>query len=394
MATLEATLGAGQTQRLVCPRSRKPLPVRPSRYESLDMWRGVACLSVVIYHANSYLMQGGASPPWSWLSALFSLGWAGVPIFFVISGYCISATADAERRKSAGTKRYFKRRLRRIFPPYWIALGLLMVFVTGMEALVPGLLSDRLNPITMPWRLGPWNWLGNLTLTETWLGPLSGREQFFLGPAWTLCFEEQFYAVTGMLLVVCRRRFFSGALAVTGLTMFARLTNLTVPGVFIDGRWFMFAAGIAVYWAVNYPPGAGRRIAVGLVVGGLGYAVLHPPLPGGDPGHYKELLAAFVFALAIMALRRWDGKLARHPLLRPLMFCGTLCFSLYLLHWPITKAISHGAVLAGFTGGPWTVLVVIPVCCGCSIATARLFHRVVERRFINPPQTQTTASIA
>jgi peptidoglycan/LPS O-acetylase OafA/YrhL len=312
----------------------------------------------------------------------------GVPIFFVISGYCISATADAERRKRAGTKRYFKRRLRRIFPPYWIALGLLFIFVAGLESLVPGLFSDGGHPVTMPWRMEARDWLGNLTLTETWLGPLTGGEEFFLGPAWTLCYEEQLYAVTGLLQAVCRRRFFSGALAITALTMFARLAKLTVPGVFLDGRWFMFAAGIAVYWVTNYPPGTGRRIAAGLLAAGLIYAVLHPPLPGGAPGHYKELLAAFLFAPVILVARRWDVGLATHRLLRPLMFCGTLCYSLYLLHWPIAKAVSHGAVLAGLSGGPWTVLVVIPVCCACSVAAAWWFHRTFERRFLNPPLSQ------
>ena len=48
--------------------------------------------------------------------------WAGVPIFFVISGYCISATADSARRKGLPARTYFWRRFRRIFPPYWIFL--------------------------------------------------------------------------------------------------------------------------------------------------------------------------------------------------------------------------------------------------------------------------------
>jgi peptidoglycan/LPS O-acetylase OafA/YrhL len=342
---------------------------------------------VVVYHSNLYLSLSKAASPWSWISAVFSLGWVGVPIFFVISGYCISATAEVGRRKGSGTKLYFKRRIRRIFPPYWAALGLTAVLVAGLDTLVPGLYSGQVNGIPRPWQLGPLSWIWNLTLTESWLGPLVGKEQFFLSPAWTLCYEEQFYAITGLLLVVCRRRFFTGAVVVTILTMLARLLKLTVPGAFFDGRWFMFAAGMAVYYGINYPSRIARRATLAALICGVVYAGLHPRLPGGAPGHYREMLVAFLFALMIAVLHRWDGQIAAARALGPLMLCGTLCYSLYLMHWPVVKAISHGAVLMGVTGGPVTALVVIPVCLACSLAAAWWFHRLVERRFMNAPRT-------
>jgi peptidoglycan/LPS O-acetylase OafA/YrhL len=314
------------------------------------------------------------------------LGWVGVPIFFVISGYCISATADATRRKGGQVRDYFKRRVRRIFPPYWIMAGLTCIFVGGLELAIPGLLTDELFGMTRPWDVGAWNWLGNLTLTEAWLGPLSGKGQYVLDTAWTLCYEEQFYAVTGLLLIVSRRRFFAGALVVTVLTMAAILTKLAVPGAFFDGHWFMFAAGIGVYYAVNHASRAGRRWMAVLLAGGVGYAASHPRLPGGAPGHFKVLLVAFTFALVILMIHKWDRRMAEARLLAPLMFCGTLCYSLYLVHWPIAKAVSHGAVLAGITGGLQTMLLVIPLSCACSLAAAWGFHRAVERRFMNAPR--------
>ena len=47
--------------------------------------------------------------------------WIGVPIFFVVSGYCIAASVDSLLRKPYSLKQYFQRRLRRIYPPLWIA---------------------------------------------------------------------------------------------------------------------------------------------------------------------------------------------------------------------------------------------------------------------------------
>lgn len=90
---------------------------RSPRYESLDLWRGVACLMVVIYHSDYYLAESTGTNQWPAVSAILARFWIGVPMFFVISGYCISAAADSERSRLRGTMSYFKRRFRRIFPP-------------------------------------------------------------------------------------------------------------------------------------------------------------------------------------------------------------------------------------------------------------------------------------
>src|SRR5438128_7492185 len=104
-----------------------PLPRSP-RYRSLDTWRGAACLMIVLIHAANGLdlEELRASPQTGWASSLvaflLSRMGVGVTIFFVISGYCISATADSNRRSGAGCGQYFVRRIRRIFPPYWAIL--------------------------------------------------------------------------------------------------------------------------------------------------------------------------------------------------------------------------------------------------------------------------------
>src|SRR5579871_1551493 len=113
---------------------------RTSRYQSLDLWRGVACLMVVVFHSSFYL------PP----NAIIERLWMGVPMFFVISGYCISATADKERRSARGVRSYFWRRFRRIFPPYWIAFLLFAVLVIASEFKAPGLFGDLVHPIRNP----------------------------------------------------------------------------------------------------------------------------------------------------------------------------------------------------------------------------------------------------
>src|SRR5215471_1642650 len=99
--------------------------IRPhSRYATLDMWRGVACLLVLVNHSVFYTAETvRASVSLTAVNQLIATiatrAWAGVPLFFVISGYCITATIDSHRRKDGSVGTYFWKRFRRIFPPYW-----------------------------------------------------------------------------------------------------------------------------------------------------------------------------------------------------------------------------------------------------------------------------------
>src|SRR5437762_2479236 len=109
--------------------SQIPKPRAP-RYYTLDHWRGLACLMIVLFHASIYLVPShDTSAPQEVVAlqsraatfavrAINCLGW-GVPIFFVISGYCIATTVDSSRRKANPARNFFARRFRRIFPPFW-----------------------------------------------------------------------------------------------------------------------------------------------------------------------------------------------------------------------------------------------------------------------------------
>ena len=117
-----------------------PLPGRDPRYETLDVWRGVACLMVVLHHSGFYALQlvGGVGHVARGVGSVDGRGVLpknmdlGVPLFFVISGYCIAASMDSHRRRGSSSWVFLGRRLRRIYPPYWAAL---LVFVVVTWAL-------------------------------------------------------------------------------------------------------------------------------------------------------------------------------------------------------------------------------------------------------------------
>lgn len=372
----------------------EPAPRR--RYAMLDVWRGVACLMVVVFHATYYARLNPAGEGIAaWAIGATARGWMGVPIFFVISGYCISAAAESVRGSRQSVGAYFQRRLRRIFPPYWVTLAGTLVLVVAVDARFPGFFTDDPNGIAGPSGLTVWQWLGNATLSEGWRRHfVADRSQYFLGHAWTLGYEEQFYAVTGALLLLPRRWFFGGAAAVTGLTLGLFLAKragaeFPIDGFFLDGRWLLFAAGMLVYYRANWAGPRMRWVTLLPLVGGIAWAA-HAPwtLATAKSNFWQELFVSSAFALLITLIQPFDAQFARLPALRPLGFLGRMCFSLYLVHLPVVKAASHLALLAGLTSD-WAVLLIsVPVCVGLAVGAAWVFHRHVERRFLNPPTSQ------
>ena len=377
------------------PSRPPPLSPRCPRYHSLDFWRGFACLLIVVYHSTFYaatpdllsrvMAAGGTSS--EWLMAACSWLWVGVPLFFVISGYCISATADSARRRDVPVRVYLWRRFRRIFPPYWIFLAVSVVTVWATESLVrPGLFVDHRHAFPHPASLSPLQWLGTISLTEIWRHHLFGPEmRLFLQHAWTLCYEEQFYAVVGLILLVSPRRFFPLAAAVTAAVFALEiLPARLVPavgvirrhstGFFFDGYWLYFAAGIGVYYSINYATRTARTLLVATLLVGVAWG-----LRSGT----ESRTVSFAFALLLLALHRWDAPLSAAAWSVPVSWCGAMCYSLYLVHLPVCKALSHALVLAGIESPTETALITVPACLVASLLTAWTFHLLVERRFLN-----------
>jgi peptidoglycan/LPS O-acetylase OafA/YrhL len=362
------------------------------RYQSLDFWRGIACLLVLVYHSTLVHLPGRSNsiPAGNgvarWLVDLTRYLSVGVPLFFVISGYCIAAAADTvrQRRHSLGT--YFTRRFRRIYPPFWIFLACYAAALVMIDCvLVPNLLTTFPSNLMRPWWFSGWQWLGNLTLTETWRPYLVGNQRgHFPGHDWTLCYEEQFYAVTGSLLLLSRRYFFSGVIIVTIATAIVMRvcasTGAKVEGWFFDGFWLTFAAGMVVYYRLNYASRTHRRLLDALLIAAIVCVLFETlPFPSGS-------MAAFVFALGLSQLHRWDKILVTSTLAAPIVWCGRMCYSLYLVHQLPTRALSAGFHRLGINTDLTVLLITIPCCVAVSVPLAWLFHVAIERRFLNVPR--------
>jgi len=162
----------------------KPQPLDLGKHLSLDAWRGLAALAVVLFHCVD-LMPKALSAACGWVSQAFSYGYLGVNLFFPISGYCILNALTLSER--AGFWGFFRRRLWRIYPAYWGSL--LMIYLVII--LAKPFNGTSLVELDMPW----WEWLSLLTLTQGFVKPGIVNVVY-----WTLGLEVQFYLVMGCLL--------------------------------------------------------------------------------------------------------------------------------------------------------------------------------------------------
>ncbi|HEY2857576.1 MAG TPA: acyltransferase, partial [Terracidiphilus sp.] len=144
------------------------------KLDSIQMLRGLAASSVVIYHCAHRVNLNW--PSLSTQSSLENVGAAGVDLFFVISGF-IMAYTTAERSGLPDSLAFLGNRIRRIYPLYWIWTTVLVALWAGKLALVGH--KYAFTYVLASYLLIP---VGNGTVFEP-----------ILFQGWTLTYEMLFY---------------------------------------------------------------------------------------------------------------------------------------------------------------------------------------------------------
>lgn len=154
-----------------------------ARFPGLDTLRAAAIIAVMLYHLNMY----GLVP--SVLSPVVAVGWVGVDLFFVLSGFLIGSQLLKPylSGQRPSLRDFYTRRAFRIFPVFWVVL-LLYLFV----------------PL---WRETSGPYAGWQYATYTWNLLLLGypNERAF-SHVWSLCVEEHFYLLLPLLLLIFMRK--------------------------------------------------------------------------------------------------------------------------------------------------------------------------------------------
>jgi len=325
----------------------------PARYASLDAWRGIAALSVVIFHCGNTIVDHE-----SLAGRLLLSGWLGVFIFFPISGYCILAALQSPANRTVGA--FLVRRWRRIMPPYWASIALALAVAA---AALPFNHASR-DALLPP----PHVWPAMLTLTQVFSDHANAVNPVY----WSLCYEEQFYLVMAAMLAIRADRRAAVLAAITGTAALymSPAWPARLQGLFLE-YWMCFAAGCAAYLWLHEKPARLWAVTMLAIAGAMGAWTAN-----------VALIMSVVVAMAMIGLAPCDGWLLRLRPVAALAAAGTFSFSLYLVHVPVGGRVTN---LLDRFGLPAPVIVAISS--AVSVGAAWLFYRGVERRALQSRRT-------
>ncbi|MFL6697710.1 MAG: acyltransferase family protein [Vitreoscilla sp.] len=366
------------------------MTIPTSRNPGLDTLRASAIALVFMYHYS--LFVPGPNP----FGAVAWIGWTGVDLFFVLSGYLISNQLFSGwgRGQELSVARFYARRAFRTLPIFWLVLAAFAAFPTVMGG----------KPPVAWWRF--------LTFTQN-LGLQPGTA---FSHAWSLCVEEQFYLVLPLVLAAAawlvRRRvrltrthgwLLMGALVTVGIVARGVLwqrygreadghTDGYMPWIYYATlcRFDEFVPGIAVAMLKNFHrPTWEQLMARGGLLSTLGAMAVATMLTlahffydirGYGWGFFMTTfgysLVALSFSLLVAA--------ALSPTARVLQWripgAGHIAmwsYAIYLSHKPL--AMFLGRQLAPLEISSAAQVAIITLAC---IAVGGLLHKLVEAPFM------------
>lgn len=294
----------------------------------IDGLRAIAVLAVIAFHARADLMPGG---------------FAGVDIFFVISGYLITGliAKEIESGRFSFTD-FYTRRIKRIFPAYIVVA--LATLAMSSYLLIP---NDYIFYTTS--LAASWAFASNIFFSMLSWGYFGQRtEEFPLLHTWSLSVEEQFYFIFPVLLLLLyryARKHVVPVLLLAGAAFVAvsELRTTEIKSYFLlTSRVHELMIGALTFFAARRFPAAPGRISnlmamlgMALILGALFLIDKWMPFPG-----INSLYPCVGTALVLYACR---AETSVSHILKSRLFVsiGLISYSLYLWHWPIFSFLKY-----------------------------------------------------
>ncbi len=324
------------------------MPQLTGKYDNINLLRAIAALAVVVYHVIEH--GRWTTFPRDGALAYLRLGWLGVDLFFVISGFVIAHAGLLLYRKAPAlfARAYWRRRLARILPLYLLTIAL-WIAITWKHFFAQA----------------DWGWqlFTHLAFIHNFFPETHGTID---GPNWSLAVEMQFYLAVALLIgwidrtpgwriwlygivISCAWR---AAMVMTyghddPFLLFAKTTQL--PGT-LD----LFGAGIFLAkWVLDGQrrvpmPGLAFLLAV-VAAGFVAMQLYWPRSTYWDDAYmivfWRVALSVFFF-LVVAAAVALPQVLSTRWLL-PLDYLGEISYGIYLLHLFAVTFVVRAAGLAG-----------------------------------------------
>jgi exopolysaccharide production protein ExoZ len=305
-----------------------PVTTERRQLQTIQAARGIAALTVVAFHLTMFVKETypGAS---LWLDG-FTHGFAGVDLFFVISGFVIVYTSQSYIGQPNKLRSYLTKRFVRVYPMYWLSL------------------------LAMLLAMGAAYWLGGdsirASLTDKWPDAttflLTPYHTILNGVSWSLSFELFFYLLFGCL-IVSRRLWFIPVAFLLGSLYVTFTEPYIVPGPTTPVTTYFWFSSLNIEFALGAVLGfwfSRRRVSnvpVGALLGVAGLLWLFG-LPATPNEHVPERvwhygIGSFLLLAGLLSLEySYTIRLPRWAVLP-----GDASYVIYLIHVPLLLPFSR-----------------------------------------------------
>ena len=309
---------------------------RPEYKPELDGIRGIAILGVLATHAAvghpSFALRGYSKL----VRYIFTPGWAGVDLFFVLSGFLITGILLSTKASSNYFRSFYARRCLRIWPIYYVTLlGLAMIAIA-----FPSLAAIASSP-------GRFLASYFLYLQNVPAFLWHGQVGMLMGPFWSLAVEEQFYLVWPILVLLLNERALGWLCAAAFvLAIASRVYMVHIHG--IDFRVMMLTtsrldgliigAACALFMHAQKRPVPLTWIAYAFAAGTaiIGYIALFHRAELLGTAFYMHTIGVTGFALisgSLVAVSQYRFRVLQVPLTIPLLRSfGKYSYGIYVYH--------------------------------------------------------------
>lgn len=282
------------------------------RIKTLDAFRGLAAISVLLFHYTTRYDQIFDSN----FILSFWFGWLGVPVFFILSGFVIHLTID----RSKDFKEFLKKRFYRLYPTFWISIIITLIFI--YFSTLKNYTRFSLDKVDI---------IMNFTMFHQFFGfkhidgaywSLLPELLFYLLMAFlmVLGFLKRFYLVNSFLLALCTIHFFH---------------PLRIVGKILDLDYvLLFFIGICFYRLKNNTSLKLEHffIILNLIIASFLYQKVQPS------NSLYIILFSFTVIVVVYYLFLYD-KLRWMGNIKLLIFLGNISYALYLVHQNIGYVI-------------------------------------------------------
>lgn len=360
------------------------------RVKELDGIRGLAILMVILYHVGPYTVNFTGNPILVSVLNSMQIGWLGVDLFFVLSGFLITDILLRTREKPTYFKNFYIRRILRIFPIYYLVITLLLFFLPWLEK-TRGLQEQS-------------SWMFFIFYQQNWLYILKRPVSGYLAVMWSLAIEEQFYLVWPAIvrwldkrkLVIAASAAFVFALCLRlivsrlplDLTYAEKINYYSTPAR-LDG--LMIGALIAIAYQSQIWKIWLARLA--WPVFGLSILAMTFILTGksAEPFSKNSLITTWSFsALALLggalivlltslSENNWLRIIFRN---RILAFFGKYSYAMYLIHAPIIFFLNQQFLNANLKGAVASLTLIATAILGI-ILVSLISWNLLEKRVLS-----------